>query len=146
MYIQADKDKDDSTNVVQEHRRRNRAVRPPKIEQLVGYDDMDACDQDDDPDAASESQRAKRYSKWDNVIKPTTLHYYPTYWQEVLNCSKKKMQHEVAPFQAFPNCEKDLNIATCCVRKILAEFESEGGLVEDGVLSSHISFSRFMLF
>ncbi|KAF8229586.1 hypothetical protein L208DRAFT_1378844 [Tricholoma matsutake] len=46
----------------------------------------------DDPDEALKSQRAKQYSKWDNVIKPTTLCYYPIYWQEVLNCSKKKMQ------------------------------------------------------
>jgi hypothetical protein len=49
------------------------------------------------------------------------------------------MQRDVALFQAFPNCENDLNVATRCVRKTLAEFESEGGLVEDGVLSSWIS-------
>ena len=101
---------------------------------------MDACDQDDsDFDAASESpQRAKRYLKWNNIIKPTTIRYYPTYCQEVLNRSKKKMQHDVALFQAFPNRENDLNVATRCIRKTLAEFESEGGLVEDGVLSSWI--------
>ena len=107
---------------------------------------MDACDldngdQDDgDSDAASESpKRAKRYSKWNHIIKPTTIRYYPTYWQEVLNRSKKKMQRDVALFQAFPNRENDLHNATRCVSKTLAEFESEGGLVEDGVFSSWTS-------
>ena len=109
---------------------------------------MDTCDQDDgDSDAASESpQRAKWYSKWNNIIKPTNVCYYPTYWQEVLNCLKKKMQCDIALFQAFPNRENDLHNATRCILKTLAEFESEGGLVEDGVLSSRISFSRLMFF
>jgi hypothetical protein len=92
----------------------------------------DPEDCDDESEVSASPRRAPRYSKWDKVIKATTLQFYPPCWQEVQGRAKKRMQHDVALFQAFPTRERDLNIATLCMTKALAECQAEGRMVENG--------------
>jgi hypothetical protein len=62
--------------------------------------------------------------------------YYPNSWQDLQTCAKKKMQHDITLFQAFPTHERNLNIATHCIMKALAEFDAKGKKVEDGTLAT----------
>lgn len=65
--------------------------------------DPEDCD-DKSEDSAS-PRWAPQYSKWDKFINATTLQFYPPCWQEVQGHAKKRMQRDVALFQAFPTHE-----------------------------------------
>jgi hypothetical protein len=93
---------------------------------------------DDSSDGLSTKvpKRLPRNSRSNRSIKSTTLAYYPNRWQDLQTCAKKKMQRDIALFQAFPTRERDLNVATRCIMKALAEFDAEGKKVEDGTLTT----------
>lgn len=132
----------DSIDVLEDHRTRNHAMRPPNIlaneHQLEDDDNLNKSDMGDDADEAegdeSSAQRARRHSKtpWNTKPKSTTMKYYPQSWQAMLEIAKNNMRKYVALINAFPQRDRDLKEATLILKNTITEYQRSGNTLEPG--------------
>ncbi|KAF8800630.1 hypothetical protein BYT27DRAFT_7262788 [Phlegmacium glaucopus] len=135
-------DENDAIDVLEDHRMRNRPVHPPHPEALANAaahqsyghqledDDLEADENEDDD---SSTHRAHRYSKTprDAEPKPTTMKYYPSGWQTMLEMAKNNMRRHVALVNAFPQRDRDLKEATLILNNTVTEYQRiEGNALE----------------
>ena len=135
-----------ASDVLEDHRARNRPVQPPRPEVLANaaaYQNLtrqlqekaakeDALIQDEDGNVTDASDgddsvvqgRANRHSKtpYNAAPKPTTLRYYSTSWWGVLECAKHRMRRHVALVHAFPRREADLGVSSKLIANSRAEY------------------------
>ena len=93
---------DNSIDVLEDHRTRNHAMRPPNIlaneHQLEDDDNLNKSNMGDDADEdegdESSAQRAHRHSKtpWNMKPKSTTMKYYPQSLQAMLEIATNNMK------------------------------------------------------
>ena len=130
----------DILDVLEDHRMRNEAMRPPIIpeekyqSQVEDVDSVDESVRDEVEDDES-SARARRYSKTprDADPKSTTMKYYPPCWQAVLEIAKNNMRKYVAVVNAFPRRDQDLKDAMLILKNAITEYEKiEGNTLEHG--------------
>lgn len=124
----------DTTDVLEDHRTRNHAVRPLDItanEHPNEDDDINlgesASVRGDNTENDEPTQRAPRYSKTprDAEAKVTTLKYYLPLasWQAMLKLAKNNMRRHIALVNAFPLWDRDLKEATLILRNTITEYE-----------------------
>jgi hypothetical protein len=111
-------------------------------EQVEEVDNLDEPVGEDSADEAS-AQRAHRFSKTprDAVPKSTTMKYYPSCWQAVLEMAKNSMRRYVALVNAFPRRDRDLKEAMNILQNSITEYQRTEGNVLDP--SSSFLFSAF---
>lgn len=125
--------------MVEDHRARNRAMRPPNIlaDDAAVPDVEDQFENEDDSEPST--QRALRHSKTprDAERKATTLRYYPPGWQAMLEMAKNSMRKHVALVNAFPQRDRDLKDATLILNNTMTEYlRIEGNILEPGYFVS----------
>lgn len=128
-----------TTDVLEGHRARNRAMHPPSIlvdEHQINVDGNHESDSEENPDDdESSTQRARRYSKTPKNAEPksTTMKYYPPCWQAMLEIAKNNMRKHVALVNAFPRRDRDLKEATLILNNTITEYQrKEGNILEPG--------------
>lgn len=143
----------DATDVVEDHRMRNRANNPPNILEEEELDDVDG-DVEAENDETS-TQRASRHSKTPKNAEPktTTMRYYPPCWKAMLEIAKNNMRRHVVLVNAFPRRDRDLKEATLILNNTITEYlRIEGNTLDPGyspdrdmsilVFNEHSSFRQ----
>jgi hypothetical protein len=122
--------------VLEDHRTRNHAMRPPNLEILANDAAVEGqLENDEDEDDESSTQRARRYSKTPRYAEPkaTTMKYYPPGWQAMLEMAKNNMRKHVALVNSFPRRDRDLKEATLILNNTVTEYlRIEGNTLEPG--------------
>jgi hypothetical protein len=126
--------------VVEDHRTRNRAVRPPNLDIPANtaaheHEDDGNLNESEVDDAEDDTQRARRFSRTPRDAEPksTTMKYYPPCWQAMLEIAKSNMRKHVALVNAFPRRDRDLKEATLILKNTITEYERiEGNTLEPG--------------
>ncbi|KAF9527845.1 hypothetical protein CPB83DRAFT_894798 [Crepidotus variabilis] len=134
-----------SRDVIEEHRRRNRATKPPSEERLLAAAqkqlrqarannarDSSIEVDSDEGEGVQQRVRATRNSKPSNGPNPKNLNYYPDMWKAAIGDSKIFFQKIIALETAFPTKEADLSLASQCLAFIIAEFKDKGLVLEEG--------------
>ncbi len=107
---------DDAIDVLEEHRTRNHAIRPPNLDTLVNavLEGQQENEESDEEEEESSTQRARRHSKTPMGAEPkvTMMKYYPQGWKNMLEMAKNNMRRHVALVNAFPRRDRDLKEAT----------------------------------
>ena len=125
--------------MLEDHRARNHAMRPPDLDNLAN----DAASkgqqeiEEEEEEEESPTLRARRHSKMsmEAEAKATTMRYYPTGWQAVLEIAKNNMRKHVALVNAFPRRDRDLHEATLILNNTVREYlHIEGNSLEPGLL------------
>jgi hypothetical protein len=123
------------TNVLQDHRIRNRANHPPQVnrlskaaqrqsaltsieEDLEGVDD-DEEEEEEEEDNDQPKRRAPRNSKGTGVAKETNLGYYPAAWQSLLQDAKTEYHLKIAMGKFFSSKSNKADIE--CVKVIIMD-------------------------
>lgn len=168
-FFLAEKLVQNDVDILKEHRTHNRPVCPPQPKTLAnaaaqqnghqirqtGFQDNlsktvgegDAADATDKDEDKSSVQWAHRYSKTpsNNEPKATTMKYYPSCWQAMLEMAKNDMRKHIALVNPFPQRDKDLKEATLILNNTLAEYQGiENNTLQPGyfiyLLSKFISY------
>jgi hypothetical protein len=126
-----------SRDVLNDHRIRNHANRPPSAKKLLAsvqqqladeIDDEEIADEeadDDDSDTEQSRQRTQRNSKSKGPAQPTILKYYDGAWREALKTAKKKFRRFTMLYNAFPVRSKDLPSASQILSRVVDAMKDE---------------------
>jgi hypothetical protein len=125
----------ESRDVLAEHRKKNRANRPPKEQQLLdaahqqltvaaldtmSNDGEDGYDEDSDSD---ESQRARRHSKSKREVTPKCLAFYEGSWREALKMAKLRFRRYVMLYNGFPILADHLPEAAQIIARVVEDMK-----------------------
>ena len=133
--------------MLEDHRTRNRAMRPPNLNipanahQLEDDGNESAIEEAEEDE--SSTQRARRFSKTPRDAEPksTTMKYYPSCWQAVLEIAKNNMRKHVAFVNAFPRRDRDLKEATLILKNAITEYQrTEGNILDPGFFSVFLHY------
>jgi hypothetical protein len=132
---------DDLTDVLQDHRARNRANKPPDQEQLLAAanrqlqgvsneneeddDEEDDDEEEHEEETADGSIRAQRHSKSNGEAKPTTARYYPGAWRVAIIKAKTLFRRFVVLHNLFPLRDLHLQDAATILSKTIADLKSK---------------------
>jgi len=105
-----------------------------------GSEDGDA-DSELNEDRNKGKSRAPRNSKFDGVIKPTTLWFYTGTTKAALIEAKKLYRREVMLKNLFPTREDDLGDATRCLSNIIKKFRDEGRVFPRGMWFPYLCYA-----
>jgi hypothetical protein len=133
-------------NVLEQHRKKNRANQPPKLARLAAAalhqakihnqdDENNLRESDDDQDGQDEEQdqRATRHSKSSGQTKPDTLAYYKgTPWWAILMNAKMKYRLHITLNHGFPDRDDHLCDARNILLEAIDEFKVEHDIVDQG--------------
>jgi hypothetical protein len=122
--------------VLEDHRTRNHAMRPPNLDIPANEHQLeDESVIEEDEEDESSTQRARRFSKTPRDAEPksTTMKYYPPCWQAMLEIAKNNMRKHVALVNAFPRRDRDLKEATLILKNAITEYQrTEGNILDPG--------------
>jgi hypothetical protein len=144
--LRADRELGDERDVLDDHRMRNRANKPPNEEQLIeaaqlqlqgahahnaeifenGDDGDDGDDEDDE-----EPLRSRRHKP--TQPDPRTAAYYSKCWKEAIHRAKEQFRRFVTVYNLFPSRDEDLQDATRLLAKIVADERSKGKVFSQGM-------------
>jgi hypothetical protein len=144
-------------DVVTQHRKTNPSNRPPQLTRLsiAATHQANNCQHDNnDIDMQSgaesdhlEQKRATRHSKSTGEAKPDTLKYYKgTSWSSVLEKAKMKYRRHIALRHGFPDRDTDLGDASKLIAEAMAEFEDDGGILNDSEFIHTCKVCTFIIF
>jgi hypothetical protein len=153
--------------VVNDHRARNRANKPPSQQRLLdaakkqlgvsngegiigehneGDDEEDEDDDDDDEDTSR--TRAVRHSKSDGTAKPTTARYYPGSWGMAINEAKTDFRRFTMLHNLFPLRDSHLADAAMILSKVITGMKSKDTMFDQSkflyLLSVILTFSPLL--
>lgn len=139
MNLVLDDSDSDSENVLETHRRRNKAQHAPRPAQLAVSvaqrsdtgDEVDSDSGDESGNHAKESIQppATRNSR-STGGNPTTLGFYPPMWKSFLQEAKQHYRLHIATVHAFPEIANDLHEARALVFRLLAIRHAAGEHLE----------------
>lgn len=142
-----------TTDIVQEHRRKNRAPRAPRPDKLLQFNSTAGPSNDVTTPAqptappptpsditstpVSGGRQARNTVKppTDENAQPTMLRFYSPEWQAVLKKAKTTYRGWLVSENAYPSMKAGKNEAAEAIEEAIAEFELEGGVLDhDGAL------------
>jgi hypothetical protein len=149
--------------VVNDHRVRNRANKPPSGQRLLDAvkqqhgvsngegsigernEGDDEEEDDDDDDETTSQTRAVRHSKSDGTAKPTTARYYPGSWGMAINEAKTHFRRFTMLHNLFPLRDSHLADAAMILSKVITDMKSEDTMFDQSkflyLLSVILTFS-----
>jgi hypothetical protein len=142
-----------TTNIVQEHRRKNRAPRAPRPDKLLQFNSAagpsngvatpaqptapprTSSETASTPASGGRQARNTVNPPTDENAQPTMLRYYSPEWQAVLRKAKATYRGWLVSENAYPSMKAGKNEAVEAIEEAIAEFEMEGGVLDyDGAL------------